>query len=144
MSRFIGLVGWVLLPACYLLEPEEGFRDVYSSYSLDELFVVAEAALDREYLIERADLEAGRIESAWSEALPERGGRLLRRRRALVRLTRLAGDVELGVRVETQIKRTNLDSPGWLPAGDDNVRAARLFREIRMFLTGCRPDEAAP
>jgi len=133
--RALALLGTCcLLPACFLLGPASGFRELYPEYSFDDLFVVAEAVLDQDALIELADRNAGRIETAWSPPAPERGGRLLRRRRALVCLTQQPGAVELAIRVATQIQRTEPPTSDWLPARDDNATAARLSQRIRMLL----------
>ncbi|MFH0947184.1 MAG: hypothetical protein V2A76_18505 [Planctomycetota bacterium] len=126
---------------CGLMEGEGGFRDAYSGASYADVFVAVDELLDCHGRSEVADYASGRIETAWrADELFQRRG-VERRSRIVARITHMGEQVEVWIRVATEVRRPGPDSPGWAGAPDDDEEAAIISQTLRMRLLSGRPEE---
>ncbi len=122
--------------------------DVYPDLTFDDVFVVAEAQIDRDYEIVRSDRQNGVIETAWDHGSISPQTRLLQREQVVVNLSATEDGVELRLRVRRQVKeRLGLlageqeNQEGWEEGRDDVERAEVLFGKIQAVLKVGRPSD---
>lgn len=122
--------------------------DIYPDLTFDDVFVVAEAQVDRDYEIVRSDRQNGVIETAWDHGSISPQTRLLQREQVVVNVSATEEGVELRLRVRRQVKeRLGLlageqeNQEGWEEGRDDVERAEVLFGKIQAVLKTGRPSE---
>jgi hypothetical protein len=123
-------------------------EDTFTGVTFDDVFVITQAQLDRDYQIATSDRNTGMIETDWDYGSLSPLNRYLQRERVMVEMEALDEGIELRLRVKRQVKERQgllheeeTDEEGWTDGRDDVERAAVLFERIRSSFAPLRPSE---
>jgi hypothetical protein len=121
----------------------------FEEVTFDDVFVITEAQLDRDYEIASSDRNEGTIETGWDYGSLSPLNRYLQRERVIVEMEALEEGIELRLRVKRQVKERQgllheeeTEEEGWTDGRDDIERAAVLFERIRSSFAPLRPSDA--